>query len=481
MPSVDRLLTQCLALALGLSFWSISINDPDLGFHLLGGWWVAEHGFPPRMDFINALNEQWVDYHWLGQFMMYLAYTSAGFWGLKVYVGISIACLLLILIEIVHRSRHRHFLFPTMLTILFCSYLLNFVAAVRPHIVALLVLALALKRMMAVPRNYDLIVMFLCTAALANIHVYWLFVPVLWICYRTLPQLVLAKRNVTPSCLLSPAVIALAGLASPYGTRNIAVVADYLTMGSHARSSIQELRGALSADIGLSIVVVLVLVVVAVLTPIWHMKRSPGQYAFLFISAVLVFLSVKFVGVFAIAMVPPFHTAIRRIPRKFGPIVARGLLRCAPLLTGALILIGAYQAFTAFPHFDQSKDLQRLNQHFPIQVCSQIALASSPEIRKRYTIMTHFNHGSWCRWAMHVAAPDRDMRVTMDGRSQFVPERRILESLAAYAGRAGWETTIESLNPDWIVVANSDQLNSLLLTSTRWKREFSDHGFSVYR
>ncbi|MFM1848250.1 MAG: hypothetical protein RL417_1724, partial [Pseudomonadota bacterium] len=39
-----------LAVVWGLSLWGVPAHDLDLGWHLLGGSWILDHGAVPRAD-----------------------------------------------------------------------------------------------------------------------------------------------------------------------------------------------------------------------------------------------------------------------------------------------------------------------------------------------------------------------------------------------------------------------------------------------
>ena len=132
-----------LAVAWGLSLWGVPAHDPDLGWHLLGGRWILEHGAVPRADFINLFRREWHDYHWLAQVLLAWVYEHGGYTLLRVTLGLLGVALFLALVGLALRARRGTLSPYTTLIVLSGFVLIQEIATIRPQMLALLLLALA--------------------------------------------------------------------------------------------------------------------------------------------------------------------------------------------------------------------------------------------------------------------------------------------------------------------------------------------------
>ena len=183
-------------IALGLSRWALPINDPDLGWQLLGGQWILEHHSLPSYDFINALNSNWHDYHWLAQIVLYKLYSIGGFELLKFAYGLFMAAFFCLVTNVFHKALG---LKPSLIVWALCSilacFLLAYISSIRPQMLALFGVALSLRILQNRASISQLLALFLITALLANLHVYWLLIPALWLALRIIPGLLRPKNS----------------------------------------------------------------------------------------------------------------------------------------------------------------------------------------------------------------------------------------------------------------------------------------------
>lgn len=80
-----RVATGAVLALLGVLAWR-TVGDPDVGLHLAGGRWIAEHGTVPRLDPFTwtVTDRPYVAYHWLFQLAVHAADGLAGSTGLAV-------------------------------------------------------------------------------------------------------------------------------------------------------------------------------------------------------------------------------------------------------------------------------------------------------------------------------------------------------------------------------------------------------------
>ena len=122
--------------------------------------------------------------------------------------------------------------------------------SIRPQMVAILLIALSLQRLLQRPTNWELWYLFGLTVVLANAHVSWVFVPFLWILYPGMGsnQLPVSKRwmgfcFLGLSGFLTPYSFIPVGDSPPYFFINYALLWDYLSMPSRLKAVICEFRG----------------------------------------------------------------------------------------------------------------------------------------------------------------------------------------------------------------------------------------------
>lgn len=81
----------CSILALGILIILFSLrllSDPDLGFHLNSGRWIADHLAIPETDIATYTvpGNVYIDLHWLFQLFAYIVYLLTGYPGLSILV-----------------------------------------------------------------------------------------------------------------------------------------------------------------------------------------------------------------------------------------------------------------------------------------------------------------------------------------------------------------------------------------------------------
>ena len=208
----------CTAVLYGLTLWYHPAHDPDLGWHLAGGAWITDHHAIPLHDFINSFNQLWHDYHWLAQILIYKIYQVGGLEALRLALGVLMAYLCTLLLDIIWLSSPRRQ--PT--TVILAGFfgaitLITHVTSVRPQMLSLCLVALAVRRLIQPATRWELPYLFALTVLLVNIHVYWAFIPFLWLLYRCVPRFTGGETFSAAYAWGGVALLALCGLVSPYG------------------------------------------------------------------------------------------------------------------------------------------------------------------------------------------------------------------------------------------------------------------------
>jgi hypothetical protein len=487
-----RLGLYAAAAAYGLTQWYHPAHDPDLGWHLVGGAWISAAHRVPSADFVNSFNPYWHDYHWLAQVALFQLYRLGGYELLRAALGVTMAVLAAVVMGIILlRLPRRPPVVIALAIFLGAMELIGAVTAVRPQMLSVLLLALALRRLLQRPTSWELPYLFALTVLAANIHVYWIFVPVLWFAYRCVPRLLRQRTLSAASAWGGLALLGGAGLVSPYGLlpvdappafalMNYALIYELLTMPSALKETIHEFKSALAADAPIPLLMV---VYVALMARTFRWRRSAAELPSALLAGLGVLLaigSLKFVSVFALFSLPYVVGQVgvpsaRRLPRWLA--TGSGL---EPLLVGILLLTSLAHAAWYFPWTAPNDEY--IHDWQPVDACRQIAhLELPPPKHGHYRVLTHFNHGGWCRWAIYQENPAADFRVTTDGRTQGVPPQHYLDAYDVYNVRNAGLATLQRWNPDVLVVPKSTALaNFLAMATGDYRLVYQDDNFAVF-
>ena len=471
-----------------LPFCWLKPVDPDLGWHLLGGAWIVEHGTVPSYDFVNAFNPFWHDYHWLGQIVMFLLFKLGGYQALAIGIAVVVFVTYWVISDIILtscRGRYGEWI----AWILFVSFVLAYstVVQMRPQILALCLVAVALRRLLQTPTRLELPGLMLLTVILVNIHVYWVLVPFLWVALRILPR---AYRKRTVSSIyawLGLAILVSAGFISPYGffsgeftlpsvLRNYALIYDYMNIPATLRRTVGEFRSTIEVStIGFwSMIVALPIVAYG-----FRLKRALISHGVLFlITFALALKAAKYFPLYAMCSIPFLAYGFRQVFRGCDNLFGAYLFRWKHASFAAqLVLLAAIEAAL----LQQKIGIQM--RALPTAACTRIAEIRplKKADRQQLRILTHFDYGGWCRWAIYQKDSSLDYRVTTDNRTQGVPEEHLRRSLDLFNFRYDWAQTLRAWDPDVAVVKMDLPLASFMwLAKSDWKLLFQDEAFAVF-
>lgn len=476
----------------GLSFWSQPPFDPDLGWHLFGGAEIFREHRVPSSDLINSFSTRWHDYHWLAQILMYAVFRLSSYFGLSIALGFVTGLTLTAVAAIAYR-RNQIFRSPllTVVAILFAAALLVKVSSVRPQAIALLIIALSLLQVSARETRGELVLLFLAAVLCANVHVYWVFVPIVYGIYRVIPAWTL--RGSTPGKRWQKAgacaLLCSAAFISPYGLfqhngwalENYALIFDYLLMPEYLREMIGELKGSFSAGGSTPY-----LLCVAIAIFFRGFKRSDlraerSNFIAALFGTILAIRAIKFLAIFSLLAFPYFLTCLVRVTRGLRTESLRPGTRASYGILSALLALSVGYSFSVFPR--SGGFAEELDKYLPFRACARIAdLPLTPSNgRDHVRVLTHFNYGGWCRWIMYHEAPQKDLRVTTDGRTQWFPPELFSRALDLYNARYEWLQTLRSWQPDAVLVSRDKPLaNVLALAQKDWKLVYEDSSFAVF-
>ncbi|MEZ4752999.1 MAG: hypothetical protein R3A13_01650 [Bdellovibrionota bacterium] len=494
----SKAILSIIAILSGLCFWSRPAHDPDLGWHLNGGAWITEklsNGLPlnqalPNFDFINTFNPVWHDYHWLGQIVLYRIYDAVGYTGLHIIFALFMCLVCLSLVSIYNKCSRSDSSIFALLTLLPAFYLVYDVASVRPQVISIFLIALALNRLLKKPKTTEIFYLLVIAIALVNIHVYWVFIPFLWFAFRCLPRFF--NRRQAPSAIYAwfgLFVLSFAGLASPYGIyhqdpslsnilMNYSLIWDYLNTPNYLQKTIIEFQSPMRAIGIVPLIMFLWLILVARYFTVKRFLATIELWFIGIISFILCLKAVKFIGIFAVLGLPLGIKAAKRskLLIRLGKLAT--LNKFTPVVVGAFLILIAYRSY---PY--TNKISYSLIKALPFDACNSLAKANlqATEGRNHVRVLTHFNYGGWCRWIVYQKNINLDYRVTTDGRTQGVPASQYTKSFDIYNLQEGWDKTLDEWSPDAILASREHSLAHLLYKLPQnWKLIHQDKSFAVF-
>lgn len=486
------------AFLFGFSYGYIPAADPDLGWHLFGGEYIARSGAVPTSDPINTFNTHWHDYHWLGQLLLYWGKEAFGLYGLRIchgiVVGMTAVFFILILTSLVrHDEVESKWQTPLVVSaFLFTFWWVGSVTSIRPTALSMFFLTVWLYVLVKKPGFLtEICTGFIIAVLLVNIHVYWIFVPVFWFILRTIPALFYQESRGVSSRLslyLPLCLFAASGFVSPYGLlgsngqwafENYALLFDYLTMPPVLKEFIREMKPGIESGGVLPVLFLLIFFLTARSRITLSRERTVSLLLFAF-GALLFFRSVKFASVFGLCMVPwvilSLHDQLEKLPSRW-----QWTSRHDTALASLFLACTAFTAYYWFPVRGEYRTFEET--HLPIRACQKIPeLQLHPEDgRSHLRVLTSFTFGGWCRYALYQKAPSLDARVTTDGRTQWVNPDLYQHSFDLFNLRPGWYQTLLDWDPDVYLVKKELALAQFLVKiPEQWSLVYEDEAFALF-
>jgi hypothetical protein len=475
------LLPYLIAIPYGLQFWGVPPFDPDLGFHLFGGAYIWNQIFNsgisgiadwvPNQDPINSFRNNWHDYHWLAQLIFYLIYKIGGYKLLYCSFGLLCGYLAKVLTDIciIVRKNYEDLAITTIIVI-FALITIEQIASLRPQVLALTIISMTLRRLVSPKKNHEIWYIFVFTVVLANIHVYWIFPPILWIIYR---------YNNSFSFISSIVLLLIAPLISPYGLfnlngknlsdfiQNYIIVLDYLNTPKSFASGIAEFRSTFSASGIPRISLLLGLIIFSRTISVALAKKITDHVATFILGLIFAYKSLKFSGLYGITLIP-FLATILKI----------NFINIKLLYPLPIFLI--FYSFYRIP--SEENLINQIEQNRPVVACKKLAEINFKKgLTQNKRILTYFDEGGWCMWSLLQLNKHNHFRVTSDGRTQGISEDLAKKSLGIFWLEDGWNKTLLEWQPDAVIASRKHPLTKVLfMLPNMWKLNYRDSNFALF-
>ncbi|HEV8241619.1 MAG TPA: hypothetical protein VGS57_19810 [Thermoanaerobaculia bacterium] len=144
LPGAAYLAALGVALFLFLLSWPIFAGDTDLWYHLAAGRSIIERGSIPRHAVGTFLQRPWIDYSWLFQLIAWSAHAAGGYVGLVLLRAALFVALAGAVVAVLRPCRRPAAAWRVAVCIIALLVLLPRFASLRPQLVALVLLAVAL-------------------------------------------------------------------------------------------------------------------------------------------------------------------------------------------------------------------------------------------------------------------------------------------------------------------------------------------------
>ncbi|RMG39685.1 MAG: hypothetical protein D6719_12770, partial [Candidatus Dadabacteria bacterium] len=287
-------------------------------------------------------------------------------------------------------------------------------------------------------------------------------------------------------------LLGLAGLISPYGIVNIgyhppfifmnyAVILDYLRMPAKLRDTIGEFTPTILAR-GITSWIWFGLFILIIKNFRWrHIKNDSGNLLTALIFAYESVRAIKFVSLFAVGSLPYILKHITPSIYSLSPRAFKDKQPLNVVILTFLTAMALWYTLRGSPWLNNNEGF--IHQYCPVHACEAIARAGiKPSSgRSHIRVLTHFNHGGWCRWILYLNDPEHDYRVTTDGRTQAVAPETFYESFDLYRARNNWAETLNRYDPDVALVSKSSALVQFMIRDpSEWKLLYHDNHFAVF-
>jgi len=488
------------AIVQGLTFWRTPLYDPDLGFLLLGGAFVAQFNDVPRADFINVFNTSWVDYHWLGQLVIYLILAHVGTAGVQAVCGLLGALLGVLMVAIVRRSARD--IQPVLALILVTVILSLLFGTISTRPTSMAVVAVVFGLLVLLQQNaWTCTIFFLLTALCANIHVYWVLFPVLWAMFFCVPRFIPGSSALPHTVPRSAwyvwgglCALLFAGSLSPYGIfnpesglraklLNYHVFIDVAVNPTILKHYVSELQPGFSTP-GYFLFFALIAFGIAAHFFTTKKVRENLFPNVLFLGTFLLCIAAqKYKIFFAFGAVPLCAPLLVEITKSFEykiPIRWTRLFLLLVLVSVPLYFTVIAWSSNPFREDISKKTLEELEIEQPLRACTALR-NHFPKPTRIIRVSSPYDYGGWCAWALNQVQLPSPYRLTMDGRTQFVPVERIVSVFSLYDLGPEWEETLERIRPDAVLVTREQALGQLLkYLPDQWKLIYTDSNFGVF-
>ncbi len=442
---VTHVVTGLLLLVVVFLLGHKTLSDLDLGWHLAGGLWILENKQVPIIDPFGSDSNFWWCYSWLFEVVVALVYKINGFVAVQIFQTLSIILLVFGLWYCLSSITKNQL---SLVLALFCCVLfISPILHLRPQLFSLLLLAYSL--MLAESKQLTPAKCCLITILWVNIHVYWVFLPLIIFIYgfvslqelasheiatrkkifATLIFLTFAMTNKVSlrgseanAAIYKFVVCLLACLINPYGYQSIIGVFNYTFSHSIGYELIKEFQN-LSLGHGLYFALFVTSLIILAFN---HGKLLKAENraigVLLFVFGIAAFFRLKMLPMYGII----FSIFLVKLALfKTKEFIGESSFK-AKVIAGCSIVVFLGLVFSLY------STPKILDKRY-LELRQLVEVLNKEEINAPVRVLNHFDDGGWLALFFWLKQEDK-YKTTIDGRSLVMGEKRLKEFKLLLAG-----------------------------------------------
>jgi hypothetical protein len=396
------MLVALLALVAGGKAILFDTLDPDCFWHLKVAEQLRTDGIGPLTDHLSfaSSREPWTPYSWLAELWMKGIWDAGGY-RLAVLAHAALSASFVVLLALTARASGRT---AVIVSVVFSIFLSLPYLSFRPATFAIVLLALGhlILRSDLENRSQRVFLLVPLTAALANVHLFALLVPI-WV------GAVAVGRHLERRYVLLLAATALAACATPMLPGLLKTILHYQFADPMvAGPVIAEMQPFWSGPAGK----VSLGLVLAALACVYRNRDNvtPADWVLLAGSVALLYLHGRYAPLFAIVATPLLAQSLTGLSDS---VLAKPILR--PVLAVMLVAVVA-RLGVALPSRDTPIDawLNRHGSDAPGYPSAATDFVATHALRRSGRLITEFTWGGYIAWRLGP----QDFQVLLDGRTQ---------------------------------------------------------------
>ena len=466
-----------VSVSLALGFYICQpIMDPDLWWHITVGRWILDNGHAPFTEHWNlfAVGKPWVAYSWSNEIVYAFTELNYGVKGLAV-LKLALGALLSISLCWTLSKVAKDWFFGAILGV-FATAACHNHFVLRPQTFVWVLFAYLLYYLTIAKReSWDkrkLIVLFVIFSIWANTHIttaIGIATLVLW-----------DMEKISIKQIAVPLIVAIAGtLATPYFGKEWLI---FFGKTSHPlqHGAIAEFGSAsiLQFATGFLFMAVTALLLFVHEKPGWI---KPGRVAILTILTVASLGVIKFLpmAVIALCFALADYWAEAGSHKKALGAFAEGMVKFNEFAMsipkqGLTFVFMAIAIVNVVDVIKEPLDYSRVPKG---------AVDFIEEKELKHPILNDFGRGGYLMYRLSDNRGQPKELVSIDGRTNVVPEDVMKKFMNAFSGKASWREYFDLVKPETVLWRNDSPLLAILENGDEWCRVYKDGtdemGFSV--
>ncbi len=435
--------------------------DPDIWWRLRTGDWIIAHHGVPQTDPFSSLGAMrpWVEYSWLFEVMLFMAYKLLGYPGIILGVEIMVFAIVLNLYALLEEQGGASPISEVLALITVVGLTPLFMP--RPWLVSILFFILELRLLYQYRKSEDwrlLIALVPLFGLWANIHIQFINGFLILALFTAESMLMPERRRSFPPACATFAGCAVASLFNPYGYRLYPLA--YELNNSSYFANLSELR---PPDFSMATYWSLPLLSAVALALVWRKGARAAGFLPVLLSIVGVILALRSRRDIWLALIPT-GTLIAALSKNQVHIIVQGF---GNRVRAILMAIGAVCATLLSD--GRTVIEEKVAEHFPT---AAVNFMRNHGLKGK--IYNTYDWGGYLIWTMPESS------VSIDGRNFLYGETVFLRNLSTWNAADDWVYDPELRTAQIVIGPPRLPLFKKLRSSTKFRQVYSDHVAEVF-